>query len=261
MERVETLCNLLTEKLANKASADELLIAVRMIESELIHFKKSNPPGDNNENAEIKISKLVESDPVASEPDAAVAPEEKTVEVLQVDEADIEAELEEIKKNAAEINRVSMHNNPAVAFDPMEDIPTLAGRGPLPREAEKMPAEEIPDNAPLPQNEITDTPPVNKPFTPNEPFRKPEREQEIPDGTPVKDLKKAINADERAEFINELFRGDEAMYERSIKTINSFAIYPEAEYWIRRELKLKIGWEDRNETVRRFDQLVRRRFA
>ena len=45
-------------------------------------------------------------------------------------------------------------------------------------------------------------------------------------------------------FINDLFRGDEAMYERSIKTINSFNIYPEAEYWISRELKVKLGWNN-----------------
>ena len=34
------------------------------------------------------------------------------------------------------------------------------------------------------------------------------------------------------------------MYERSIKTINSFNIYAEAEYWISRELKVKLGWNN-----------------
>ena len=260
MERVETLCNLLTEKLANKASADEMLITVRMLESELLHIKKTTPAATATQSAALKISKLAESDLTDKDADTPAPPEEKTVEVLQVNEADIEAELEEIKKNAAEINRVSLHN-PSVAFDPMDDIPTLAGRGPLPPEADKMPTDDISEGSVQTANEIKNTPPVNTPPVQNEPFRKPEREPEIPDGTPVKDLKKAINADERSDFINELFRGDEAMYERSIKTINSFAIYPEAEYWIRRELKLKIGWEDRNETVRRFDQMVRRRFA
>ena len=51
------------------------------------------------------------------------------------------------------------------------------------------------------------------------------------------------------------------MYERSIKTINSFSILPEAEYWIQRELKTKIGWNEDSEAVNHFDQLVRRRFA
>ncbi len=79
--------------------------------------------------------------------------------------------------------------------------------------------------------------------------------------SPVRDLRKAIGINDRYLFINELFRGDEAAYERSIKTINSFNILPEAEYWIKRELKLKLGWGEDNEAVRIFDHLVRRRFA
>ena len=78
---------------------------------------------------------------------------------------------------------------------------------------------------------------------------------------PVRDLRKAIGINDRFVFINELFRGDEIMYERSIKTINAFNILPEAEYWIQRELKLKIGWQETSETVQHFDQLVRRRFS
>ena len=80
-------------------------------------------------------------------------------------------------------------------------------------------------------------------------------------GTPVKDLKKAIGINDRYLFINELFRGDENMYERSIKTINSFNIYPEAEYWIQRELKVKLGWPENTTTVKHFDQLIKRRFS
>ena len=51
------------------------------------------------------------------------------------------------------------------------------------------------------------------------------------------------------------------MYERSLKTINSFNIYPEAEYWIQRELKVKLGWLEEQEAVKVFDQLVKRRFS
>jgi len=51
------------------------------------------------------------------------------------------------------------------------------------------------------------------------------------------------------------------MYERSIKTINSFSIYPEAEYWIQRELKVKLGWKEKDEAVVLFDQIVKRRFS
>ena len=78
---------------------------------------------------------------------------------------------------------------------------------------------------------------------------------------PIRDLKKAIGLNDRYLFISELFRGDENMYERSIKTINSFSIYPEAEYWIQRELKVKLGWKEKDEAVVLFDQIVKRRFS
>ncbi len=78
---------------------------------------------------------------------------------------------------------------------------------------------------------------------------------------PIRDLKKAIGLNDRFLFVNDLFRGDENMYERSLKTINAFSIYPEAEYWIQRELKVKLSWPDSSETVRLFDQLIKRRFA
>jgi hypothetical protein len=78
---------------------------------------------------------------------------------------------------------------------------------------------------------------------------------------PIRDLKKGIGINDRFTFVNELFRGDEAMYERSIKTINSFHILSEAEYWINRELKFKLGWNDNKEIVQHFYQLVRRRFS
>jgi len=78
---------------------------------------------------------------------------------------------------------------------------------------------------------------------------------------PVRDLRKAVGINDRYLFVNELFRGDESMYERSMKTINGFSIYPEAQYWIERELKVKMGWDDTCEAVKLFDQLVRRRFS
>ena len=78
---------------------------------------------------------------------------------------------------------------------------------------------------------------------------------------PIKDLRKGIGINDRFVFISELFRGDEAMYERSIKTINSFNIYPEAEHWINRELVVKLGWDRDSELTKHFYQLVRRRFS
>lgn len=79
--------------------------------------------------------------------------------------------------------------------------------------------------------------------------------------TPIRDLKKAIGINDRFVFINELFRNDDSMYERSIKTINGFRILAEAEYWMERELKVKLGWNEDSECVKHFYHLVRRRFT
>ncbi|HTL09354.1 MAG TPA: hypothetical protein VL307_13885, partial [Chitinophagaceae bacterium] len=78
---------------------------------------------------------------------------------------------------------------------------------------------------------------------------------------PIRDLKKGIGINDRYVFLSELFRGDDAMYERSIKTINGFRILAEAEYWIERELKVKLGWDDGKATTQHFYQLVKRRFS
>lgn len=78
---------------------------------------------------------------------------------------------------------------------------------------------------------------------------------------PIKDLRKGIGINDRFTFVRELFRGDESFYERSIKTINGFHIFSEAEYWINRELKYKIGWDEDKEAVKYFYQLVKRRFS
>src|SRR5205809_555977 len=128
-----------------------------------------------------------------------------------------------------------------MVFDPMTEIPTLS---------QQTKEREVNDHLADPQESLNDK------------LRQSKTELvEILRETPVKDLRKAIGINDRFLFINDLFRGDEAMYERSIKTINSFNIHAEADYWITRELKVKLGWDNENKTVQHFDQLVRRRFS
>ena len=81
------------------------------------------------------------------------------------------------------------------------------------------------------------------------------------ENTHIKDLKKAISINERYLFINDLFKGDEHLFERSVKHIQNFSILPEATFWIERELKIPLQWSAKNEVVQLFDQLVKRRFS
>lgn len=78
---------------------------------------------------------------------------------------------------------------------------------------------------------------------------------------PIHNLHQAIGLNEKFGFINELFRGDQSLYDRSIKTINDCKDLDEALYWIDRELKIKLGWQEKNKTVQRFYDLIRKRFS
>ncbi len=241
MDRVETLCNKLQEQLSQHAPVDQLLITVQMLQSELMHLKSNEQDNSTAPGVSVDMPSAFGN---SNDQDNT---EEKTIEVLQVDEAEIEAELEEIKKNIDARNKINVQNKPPLLFDPIEDTPTLTHQ----KSKEEKHKKEVHDfiagensaslNDKLKQAKIELSDSL----------------QEVP----IKDLKKAIGVNDRFLFINELFRGDEVMYERSIKTINGFSIFPEAEYWIKRELKLKLGWNDSNDVVKQFDQLVRRRFA
>ena len=78
---------------------------------------------------------------------------------------------------------------------------------------------------------------------------------------PIKDLRSAIGINDKFQFIQELFGGDEKSFEVGIKTINAFKIFPEAQFYIKRELREKNSWDEESNVVKQFDQLVKRRFS
>jgi len=238
MERVETLSQRLNDQIAAKASVDELLQTVQMLQSELMHLKSSdNVTAENGKVAFNIPTVLIETAPFT---------EEKVVLNLEIDEEALADELEQIKKTAETINSISIKNKKPFSFDPIEDTPTLIHQ----TNSEQVSKKELNETmAPLSDSL-------------NDKLKQSKKElSEALKDTPIKDIKKAIGINDRFQFINDLFKGDEAMYERSIKTINGFSIYPEAEYWIRRELKTKLGWDDQHDTVKQFDQLIKRRFS
>jgi hypothetical protein len=238
MQRVDTLIKKLQEQFAANAPASQLALTVQMLQAALAHIQANAAP-------ESKISINVDI-PQTILP-AVKREEEKTVEILQVDEAEIEAELEEIKRNAEAMQKMSVQNKPQLVFEEEEqDIPTLAHHLNDTAKQKREINETIADNTASLNDKLKQSK-IDLGDTLTE--------------THIRDLKKAIGINDRFLYINELFRGDETMYERSIKTINSFSILPEAEYWIQRELKTKIGWNDSNETVKQFNQLVKRRFT
>jgi len=251
MERVETLLKKLQDQFTEKASAEKLLLTVQMLQAELLHLQNDNAPAYNNGNVSVTVG---QPNNFTKLPDEKIIPQvndERTVEVLQVDEAELEAELEEIKRNAEAMQKISVQNKPHIVFETEEDIPTLTHQAqPVKVVADEPVAKEINDSVVGVNASVND--------------RLKQTKIDLGDTlteVPVRDLRKAIGVNDRFLFINELFRGDEAAYERSIKTINGFSIFPEAEYWIQRELKVKNGWNDNDEMVKQFYQLVKRRFS
>ncbi|MEO9022922.1 MAG: hypothetical protein ABI237_10930 [Ginsengibacter sp.] len=244
MDRVSTLLKKLQKQLDENSSVESMLRTVQILQAELLEKIEKKPIISNDKvsvlmPAVFNISRNIISDK------EEYSGGEKIIEVLQVDEKEIEEELEQIKKNAEAVNARGSHSHPAFSYNPIEEVPTLSHQDPIEK---KYPV----------SNEL----PFEYPESLNDRLKesKIELSQSLT-STPIKDLKKAIGVNDRFLFINELFRGDEAMYERSIKTIQNFSIYPEAEFWIRRELKVKIGWIENDPVVKQFDQLVKRRFA
>jgi hypothetical protein len=78
---------------------------------------------------------------------------------------------------------------------------------------------------------------------------------------PIKDLKAAIGINDKFQFIEALFGGDEKAFEQAIKTINGYKILAEAQFWIKSNVRTQYQWEDQSEVVKAFDLLVKRRFA
>ena len=257
MHKVGTLLEKLQRQFQEGATPEQMMLTTQLIRHELMMLQDSKYEKNVPDTGIHKEHNVVVSEPVSTVEVPVNVPEipqekeeEKVIEVLQVDEAEIEAELEEIKKNAAAIQQISVHSKPQTLFEALKDDevlpPTLA--------VHTLPADAV-------IKEINDSIVSQESPSLNEKHKKSNRElSEKLTESGIKDLKKAIGINDRFVFINELFRGDEAMYERSIKTINTFTIYPEAEYWIRRELKTKLGWDSTQELVQQFDQLVKRRF-
>ncbi len=240
MDRVSTLLKKLQTQLDEKSSAREMLQTVQILQAELI---KKVEKTHLSANEKISVLMPVSFNVVEVKTSDANEEEEKVVQVLQVDEKDIEEELQQIKKKAEAVNARVSHNRPGFLFDPLEEVPTLSHQDPQ----DKKTSDELSFEYPESLND-----------------RLKESKTELSHtltSSPIKDLRKAIGVNDRFLFINELFRGDEAMYERSIKTIQNFSIYAEAEFWIRRELKVKIGWLDSHPVVKQFDQLIKRRFT
>ena len=232
MERIEALIIKLKEQQQQNADPSLLLGTVQLLQFELTKLQASSTQnlGTAKVAVTLPLTNIIASATSAQYEKYAPKPIEKT--------ATHEVKETVLVENGT-VSVVQKNGQLDMVFDPMVEIPTLSHQ---------------------PKREVNDASTQEESL--NDKLKQGKTELvEILKESPVKDLRKAIGINDRFLFINDLFRGDESMYERSIKTINSFNIHAEAEYWISRELKLKLGWSKDHATVLHFDQLVKRRFS
>ncbi len=288
MERLAQLIGKLNEQFAQNADPFQLLVTAQLIETELVQMSTSTHrvvnsskvavvmPAANGHSYQARpvvvenpTPKVVNTPAAAAEPPVEV--QAPVVEAPAVVETPIVVETPVVVEEALPVvvtpavvngkgtngnveknnnhngtNGNNGHHHDAQAeygwkIDPLREVPTLA---------HQQVVKEL--------NEVMAT----KSSSLNEKLKEEVKEvAHVLNDAPVRDLRRAIGINDRFVFISELFRNDEVMYERSIKTINGFRILPEAQYWIERELKVKLGWDENKESTRHFYQLVKRRFS
>lgn len=231
MERLQQLIGKLNEQFQEKADPTQLLVTTQLIEKELLRLTSAT--------AQVYSTSKV----------AVVMPGRKSVsgsgfEVSGSSNQSSKSNLGQPETSNPEpeivTETVKVEKKPW-PFDPLREVPTLSQQAIVKELNEVIAAGE---------HSLND--------------RLKEDVKEVAHllvDAPVRDLRRAIGINDRFVFISELFRGDEVMYERSIKTINGFRIFPEAEYWIERELKVKLAWDETKDCTRHFYQMVKRRFS
>jgi hypothetical protein len=239
MELLPSLIHKLKEQFEQNVPAHQMLITVRMIESEL-SGQPSSTYTNGNGRSTGKISVVMPAGMKSVVTQEIVEQHVKYAPPVDV----IEVERKPVEKNGNHHHHGQNGKKQETSgwlFDPIQEIPTFV---------HQQAVREL--------NDVIGTQGASL----NDQLREEKTELgHLLKETPIRDLKKGIGVNDRFVFLNELFRGDEAMYERSLKTINGFRILPEAEYWINRELKIKLGWDDNLPTTQHFYHLVRRRFS
>lgn len=265
MERIQALIDKLYLQRQQNGNPAQLLLTVQLLQSELLKLQQKNGtlgtakvavtlPVNMNFSEEMPELSMTETAPVHTEP----------VDVPVIRNTGVPEEVVEEKvESPSYLQREYSLRRPTVTEDlPEEPVsryapqprqvlnPAFAAAVETPTLSQYQPKKDL--------NEVI----AEKKESLNDRLKQDKTEvAHVLKEAPIKDLRKGIGINDRFTFVRELFRGDEAFYERSIKTINGFHIFSEAEYWINRELKYKIGWDEDRETVKHFYQLVRRRFS
>jgi hypothetical protein len=257
MERIQALIDKLYQQKQQNSNPAQLLFTVQLLQSELLKLQQKNGTLGTAKVAVTLPANMHFSEEVTKAP-IAEEKEEPVVEPV-LSKIEIEPPVQESSYQPKEYNL----RRPAITDEIAEE--PISRYAPQPQQVLNpafSPVVETPTLAQYqPKKEVHEAI-AEKRESLNDRLKQAKTEvAHVLKEAPIKDLRKGIGINDRFTFVRELFRGDDAFYERSIKTINGFHIFSEAEYWINRELKYKIGWDEDKEVVKHFYQLVRRRFS
>ena len=237
MERLQQLIGKLNEQFQEKADPTQLLVTTQLIEKELLRLTSATAQVYSTSKVAVVMPNNGRS--FNNNGNTIAAIEEVEIRSDYAKASPVELDMRNAEPESSK-ETVKVEKKPW-PFDPLREIPTLSHQAVV---------KELNEVNATAQHSLND--------------RLKEEVKEVAHlltDAPVRDLRRAIGINDRFVFISELFRGDEVMYERSIKTINGFRIFPEAEYWIERELKVKLAWDETKDCTRHFYQMVKRRFS
>lgn len=257
MERIQALIDKLYQQKQQNCNPAQLLFTVQLLQSELLKLQQKN--------GTLGTAKVAVTLPVNMNFSEEISGSTAAEAAEEIKEAVIEEKIEvpEPVYSPAFQQKEYALRRPAVTEEMVEE--PVSRYAPQPQQVLNPAFASTVETPTLaqyqPKKEVNETI-AEKKESLNDRLKQDKTEvAHVLKDAPIKDLRKGIGINDRFNFVRELFRGDEAFYERSIKTINSFHIFSEAEYWINRELKYKIGWDEDKEAVKHFYQLVRRRFS
>lgn len=259
MERIQALIDKLYQQKQQNCNPAQLLFTVQLLQSELLKLQQKNGTLGT---AKVAVTLPVNMNFSEEEIRTPVVEEKKVVEEIK-EPVVSKVEVEEPVQQSTYQQKEYSIRRPVVTEEIAEE--PVSRYAPKPQQVLNpafSSAVETPTLAQYQAKKEVHEAIAEKRESLNDRLKQDKTEvAHVLKDAPIKDLKKGIGINDRFTFVRELFRGDEAFYERSIKTINGFHIFSEAEYWINRELKYKIGWDEDTEVVKHFYQLVRRRFS
>lgn len=242
MKRIESLIQKLNKQFEDNAPLSQLLVTVQMIEAEITGSMK-------------------EVDVLGATGVSVIAPvvHHATISNLNQDEP-----INDTEKEFFELVIETDEDDPAIDLDAHDATQSMSTSIPtyeeVMQEKAKLKSQSTFNFNHALDSDTDELPTLSRQTKPTAKVAKQAATPRVGRNA-IKDLQKAINAKDRLIYIKALFRGDEVMFDRSVKTINNFNNLAEAEYWIMRELKTKNGWLPQDAIVQQFEQLVRRRFA